>query len=561
MLSAFRGAVLAVVLASGSTVAGVADADPVAGSAAVAEAERTFLELMDAGSAVGVIESGLYAQYEGRDRAAWQSALGEARSRLAAHLAGLDSAALPPAEREAVAAMRRGMANLEDEGASDAATDGPACRDAARRDLDYAALRAALVSCYREIGNKLQFGGGTVDRGSALQLLHEVEGPERRKALFDAFVPLWTALNAGNEADSPYRRMIAMAAADAARNGSEVDAAARAIGVSTDDVERWLVQILEAWRQASGPGMVEPWDYRYSIGEANRSLAAQIPAGALAPVNERFYRDLGADVVKLGIVYDLGARPDKSPLAYTDFLVRGRMVDGEWRPSVARVVGTYPWGGLFSLNELVHESGHAVHISAIRTRPAFTDWPDTLFVEAFADVPSWSVYETAWQRRYLGAAAPEQVSLRALYGTVVLDVAWALFEIRMLRDPAADPNAVWTGITSRYLHIVPHPEVPWWAMRVQLVGNPGYMVNYGLGAVLTAEMRRRATEAIGPFDGGNAAWYGWLSERLLAYGSERDTRTLMLALLGRPVSPEAVLEQIRRIRPIRPLAPQSSQPR
>jgi hypothetical protein len=324
--------------------------------------------------------------------------------------------------------------------------------------------------------------------------------------------------------------------------------------VSTGDVERWLVRILAAWRQANGPETVEPWDYRYKIGGANRTLAARIPAEALESVNERFYRDLGADLARLGVVYDLGARSDKSPLAYTDFLSRGRMVDGEWRPSVARVVGRYPWGGLFSLNELVHENGHAVHISAIRARPAYTDWPDTLFVEALADVPSWSVYEPAWQRRYLGAEAAEQASLRALYGTVVLDVAWSLFEIRMLRDPAADPNAVWTDITSHFLRIVPHPEVPWWAMRVQLVGNPGYMVNYGLGGVLTAEMRRRVTEAIGPFDAGNAAWYGWLSERLLAYGSERDTRTLMQALLGRPVSPEALLEQIRRIRPLAPLS-------
>ena len=67
----------------------------------------------------------------------------------------------------------------------------------------------------------------------------------------------------------------------------------------------------------------------------------------------------------------------------------------------------------------------------------------------------------------------------------------------MLRNPGADPNAVWTGITSRYLRIVPHVEVPWWAMRVQLAGNPGYMVNYGLGAVLTAEIRARTAEAMG----------------------------------------------------------------
>ena len=554
MTSACRRAVLTLVLGFASTVAGLAMAEAGAGTEAVAEAEKSFLEWLDSGSAVGVIESGLYAHYKGRDRAAWATLQREAQATLTARLAGLDGVELTAAERSAVAAMRRSLASFEDEGSSDGASDGPACRDSARRDLDYAALRAALVSCYREIGNGLQFEGATVDRGSALQLLHEIEEPERRKALFDAFVPLWAALNARNDADSPYRRMIAMAAAQGARNGSEVDAAVRAIGVSTGDVERWLVRILAAWRQANGPETVEPWDYRYKIGGANRTLAARIPAEALESVNERFYRDLGADLARLGVVYDLGARPDKSPLAYTDFLSRGRMVDGKWRPSVARVVGRYPWGGLFSLNELVHENGHAVHISAIRARPAYTDWPDTLFVEALADVPSWSVYEPAWQRRYLGAEAAEQASLRALYGTVVLDVAWSLFEIRMLRDPAADPNAVWTDITSHFLRIVPHPEVPWWAMRVQLVGNPGYMVNYGLGGVLTAEMRRRVTEAIGPFDAGNAAWYGWLSERLLAYGSERDTRTLMQALLGRPVSPEALLEQIRRIRPLAPLS-------
>mgnify|MGYP000523483531 CR=1 FL=1 len=83
-----------------------------------------------------------------------------------------------------------------------------------------------------------------------------------------------------------------------------------------------------------------------------------------------------------GVVFDLEPRPDKSPLAYTDFLVRGRTSQQGWQRPVARVLGTYPAGGLFSLNELVHENGHAVHVSAIRTRPAYMDWPDTLFTEA-----------------------------------------------------------------------------------------------------------------------------------------------------------------------------------
>jgi Zn-dependent M32 family carboxypeptidase len=124
----------------------------------------------------------------------------------------------------------------------------------------------------------------------------------------------------------------------------------------------------------------------------------------------------------------------------------------------------------------------------------------------------------------------------------------------MFRAPTTDPNALWTEITSHYLHIVPHPELSWWAVRVQLADIPGYLVNYGFGAILTAEMRKHIVAALGPFDTGDSAWYGWLSAHLLRYGSERDTRTLMQNFLGRPVSPRALLEQIHRVQPLSPAA-------
>jgi hypothetical protein len=513
----------------------------------LAQTEQTFLAFLDAANAAGAIDSGLYSEYEGRDLAAWQKLEAEHRAALAAQLDKINTATLTPEQQNAVAAMRR---TFNDYAAEINALDAkPACADRTRTDLDFATMTEVLTACFREIGNNMTFEGGTIDRGSALHLLHDLEEPRRRKAVFDAFLPLWAALNGNNEPDSPYRRTIRMAAEDAKANGSYVDQAAAAIGVTNADVERWLIEMLDAWRVANGPQKIEPWDFRYSIGEANRELAEAVPTATLVPINQRFYEDLGADLEQLGVVYDLAPRADKSPFAYCDFLVRGRYeADGSWRPTRARVVGTYPYGGLFSLNELVHENGHAVHISAIRQRPAFTDWPDTLFTEAFADVPSWSVYEPEWQRKYLGAEVSDlKTSLRSLFGNVMLDVAWSLFELRMLRDPTLDPNAVWTEITSHYLHIKPHPEVPWWAMRVQLGGSPGYMVHYGLGAVLTAEIRQRTAEVIGPMDTGNAQWYGWTSEQLLVFGSERDTKRLMGDFLGRPLTSAAVLAQLRRM--------------
>jgi len=527
-----------------------ADAGLMADSKKVSAVEYLYADVSDTNTILATIDSGLLSSYQGKDRAAWQQFYSEKHAKLAKELERLPTSGLSGGDTRAIAAVRKQMKAFTGGGAlfSPAAK----CQDAARKDIAYPDLKSALVACFVEIGNSLSFEGGKINRVSALDLLHETSDPGRRKAVFLAFVPLWQAINGNNEPDSPYRRMIAGAAADAAKNGSEIDNAARDVGIDPPEVERWLVQILDAWRESSGDVMVEPWDLRFQAGEADRLLGTYIPRESLQPINHRYYRDLGADLEQMGTLYDLAPRPEKAALAYTEFVTHGRMVNGAWRPTVARVSAPYERGGLFVLNELVHENGHVVNITAIRNRPAFVDWPGDLFAEAFADVPAWSTYEPVWQRRYLGHEAPEQLSLRALYSVVMLDAAWSLFELRMFRAPTTDPNALWTEITNRYLHIVPHPEFSWWAVRVQLADLPGYMVNYGFGAILTAEMREHISEALGAFDTGDSRWYGWLSEHLLRYGSERDTRTLMQDFLGRPVSPQAFLKQIQRLKPVSP---------
>jgi hypothetical protein len=526
------------------------DAGLTADSKKVSAVEYLYGDVSDANTILAAIDSGLFSHFQGKDRAAWQQFYKQKHPELAQELQGLPAAGLSERDTRAIEAMRKQMKAFTGGGAlfSPAAK----CQDTARKDIAYPELKAALVACFVEIGNNLSFEGGKINRVSALDLLHETADPGRRKAVFLAFVPLWQALNGNNEPDSPYRRMIAGAAAEALKNGSEIDNAARDVGIDPPEVERWLVQILEAWRDSSGDAMVEPWDFRFQAGEADRRLETYIPRDSLQPINQRYYLDLGADLAQMGTLYDLAPRADKAALAYTEFVTHGRLVNGAWRPTLARVSAPYERGGLFVLNELVHENGHVVNIMAIRNRPAFVDWPSDLFAEAFADVPGWSTYEPAWQRHYLGHEAPEQLSLRALYSVVMLDVAWSLFELRMFRAPTTDPNALWTEITSRYLHIVPHPELSWWAVRVQLADLPGYMVNYGFGAILTAEMRKHIAANLGAFDTGDPRWYGWLSARLLRYGSERDTRTLMQDFLGRPVSPQALLEQLHRLKPVAP---------
>jgi hypothetical protein len=511
--------------------------------------ENTYADFNDAYGAISLIDSNPdhypNHSYAGKSREIWQRIYSAKRAKLMSSLEKVPAQELSAADKRALKLMRAAVA----ESSATAASLAPAghCSDAQRQELQLQVLQQALYACFAELANSLEFENGKVSRVAAFDLLTRMDEPQRRRALFMAFLPLWQSLNGNGDVHSPYRRMIRMAAAQAMTKGSAVDAAARTVGVSTTETERWLEHILDTWRQVSGGVDVEPWDYRYREGTGERELGEAIFRDALQPLSQRYYLDLGLDLSAADTIYDLAPRTGKAPLAYTDYVRRGRMRNGSWQATIARVSATYARGGLGPLNELIHENGHVAHMLALHARPAFMDLGDPIFFEAFADVPSWSVYEPAWQQKYLGRSVPESASLHALYSGVMLDVAWALFDLRMLRDSRADPNAVWTDITGHYMHIKPHPEFAWWAVRVQLVDTPGYMVNYGLGAVITADIRQRISEELGPFPAGDARWYGWISEHLLKTGEQQETAQLLRQFLGRPVSPQALVSELQRM--------------
>lgn len=539
-------------LAAGQSAAAAARSAS-AGDLRLERAEAQYADWLDATGAVGTIDSGLTPQIDGRDRRQWNERRLKLTATLEKALGEIADSSLSKEDARALRAMREGLvSNALDPSDGGTAKDSQPpvhCDDRAHTGgADPMPLQLALYACFEEIGNRISVDGKPVVRTTALQWLQEFDDAERRKQLFFAFAPLWDSVNAENHADSPYRRMIALTAAQMNRSGgSPIDDAAATLGMTPAQIEQWLKDILAAWRtHLQGPAL-EPWDYWYAAAAASRELAHLIPRDAVLPLSERFYRDLGANLEELGVLHDLDVRPGKAPLAYTDQVRIGRRIGDRWRPATPRVSANYEQGGLFVLNELIHEDGHAVHEAAVRTRPAFWSLGGDFFDEAFADVPAWSCLEPAWQRKYLGSSATTRASMRELFSNVMLDVAWGLFDLTMLKDPAADPNAVWTDITSRYLNIVPHPDLSWWALRVQLVRWPGYMINYGLGAVLTADIRERTAEAIGPFDTGNPQWYPWTSAHLLRYGGSLDTAALIRQFLGRPVSTAALLNQLRRL--------------
>jgi Zn-dependent M32 family carboxypeptidase len=73
------------------------------------------------------------------------------------------------------------------------------------------------------------------------------------------------------------------------------------------------------------------------------------------------------------------------------------------------------------------------------------------------------------------------------------------------------------------------------------------MINYAVGAVITAEIRKRTRESIGTINAGNHEWYPWTSDQLLKFGAEFDTAPLLERFLGRPLSAAALVEEVASI--------------
>ena len=541
------GLLAAAMAALNASVAAVAADRP----APLTAIEALYADWLDATYASSTLAAGPATTVGGRDRGAWQSVLSTRATALRAELPTLDRATLSAEDRRAVAVIER---TLADAPVAPAAADGDQsarrCATAADAHLERTPLSQALYACFEEFGNHIEFEGRRIVRSTALELLQELDSGERRRALFAALEPLFRHINADDQSASPYRRLLQLTAADGAAGGAQpIAAAARTVGASTSEVESWLVAVLDSWRRANPGPALEPWDYWQHYAHGVHALDALIPVAQIEALSARYYLELGANLRSLGVRHDLAVRAGKAPLAYADFVRIGRYSGHGWRPAISRVSANVEHGGLFVLNEIVHEDGHAIHMAAVRTRPAFFALGDDLFVEAFADVAAWNVAEPAWQQRYLGSSVPADAGFRALFGNVMLDVAWGLFELRMLRAPESDPNALWTEITSRYLNVVPHPELSWWALRVQLVDLPGYMINYGLGAIVTADLRARLRERAGPFESGNRGWYQLTSAQLLRFGASIETPELLRTFLGRPVSSAALLQELSRLAP------------
>jgi len=510
----------------------------------LARAEAQFLDVRDAIDAAELAEArGLAATRSPHERDATLAELTYALEHVAADDLGEEDVRALWAMRQWVKeALAVQHSQQEAAGASTGSEPGD--------DLDQ--ISRQIMARYAKAQAAVHVRGSLLTRLAILGELAVEPSSVRRRELFTALQPVWHSIDGNADSTSPYKRLLVYSTERWAAGKSPVSANAHALGFDPAAIEPLLLEILEAWQTHARPAEpVAPWDWWYVAGAAERALAGAISVERLRPLSDAYHASLGAAPAQLGICFDTdpGSGRPPVPVAYTTFGRRPRQTSrGRWLRAEPWVLGTYTRGGLGELTELMHETGHAIHLAAIRARPAFADWPDSdAFTEALGEVTALDTAEPAWQGRWLGASVPEAVSLHGRYAEVMLDICWALFEIRLHADPHLRPNDVWTDVTSTYLGIAPHPEWSWWAMRGQLIQEPGYMVNYAIGPILAADLRATIRAERGDWVQGDPGWYEWTSERIYRWGLERSSGDVLRGVLGRRPDPVALLAELARI--------------
>ncbi|MEW5994617.1 MAG: M3 family metallopeptidase, partial [Candidatus Zixiibacteriota bacterium] len=136
---------------------------------------------------------------------------------------------------------------------------------------------------------------------------------------------------------------------------------------------------------------VEVWDLGYAYADIRQPVDRYFPADSQMPIIHRSLKQIGFDIDKLPIYFDLESREGKSQLAYA-FPVKP--------PHDVRVLANMT-DGLYSLRTLLHEIGHALHFAHIeQERPLFNNSMSGSWEEGMAQTVAALCDEREWLLRY-----------------------------------------------------------------------------------------------------------------------------------------------------------------
>ena len=228
----------------------------------------------------------------------------------------------------------------------------------------------------------------------------------------------------------------------------------------------------------------EMWDLSYSFKNINSKIDEYFPVDSQMKYIKNSLKDIGFDIDKLPIYFDLDSRDGKSQFAYA-FTIKA--------PYDMRVLANLT-DGILSTKTLMHEIGHALHSAFIQQDNSLfsNTMIDGIWAEGMAQTLASLVNDKEWLTTY--AHVPVSVVDAYLTAKKEADIIYLRttllrlqFEFEAYQNPQRDLNEIYWDLFEKYLMLPRHDDIYPWASIIHYTTHPVYLHNYLYADMIAAQ--------------------------------------------------------------------------
>jgi len=297
--------------------------------------------------------------------------------------------------------------------------------------------------------------------------------------------------------------------------------------------------ILSKIAKKLGVKKVEIWDLAYAYNNINKQIDYYFPVDSQMVYVKRSLKDMGIDIDKLPIFFDLDSREGKSEFAYA-FTIKA--------PYDMRVLANLT-PGILSTKTLFHEIGHALHSAYIsQGREYFRTGIDGIWAEGMGQTMAFLMYQDEWMEKY--TSVPKSIRDKYLGSLKEKDIIYLRkrlmrlnFEYQAYTNPDRDLNELYWELFEEYMMLPPHDNIKPWASVIHFTTHPVYIENYlyaDMIAAQTLEYLKAKNKTL--FDG--QLTKSFLIQNYFRFGNRYDWRELLERGTESSLSPDHYLKQL-----------------
>ncbi len=284
----------------------------------------------------------------------------------------------------------------------------------------------------------------------------------------------------------------------------------------------------------------EIWDLAYSSKNINSKIDEYFPVDSQLKYVKRSLKDIGFDINKLPIYFDLDSREGKSQYAYA-FTIKA--------PHDMRVLANLT-DGILSTKTLMHEVAHTLHSAFIKQSHSLysNTMIDGIWAEGMAQTLAAFLNDRSWLITY--AHVPASIADAYLSAKKEADIVYLRttlmrlqFELEAYQNPQADLNKLYWNLFEKYLMLPRHENIYPWASIIHYTTHPVYLHNYLYADIIAAQNIKYLDENYGSYVA-NSNTKSFLVQNYFRFGAKYNWRELLKRGTDSKLKPEYLIESL-----------------